>query len=189
MVRKIIFTTLLMLWVIVIEAREIAGIALPEQIVRKMDNAELVLNGAGIRKKFFFDVYLASLYLQARSSDVAEVINVDRPARIEMRILYSEIKKEKFVKGWDDGFSANLSPDGLQAVAERLARFNEMFQTLHEGDLVIMDYLPGSGTALTIKDEEKGVIPGADFYQALLMVWLGDSPINATLKQELLGAK
>jgi hypothetical protein len=147
------------------------------------------LNGAGIRKKFFFDVYLASLYVQQRSSDVADVINVDRPARIEMHILYSEIEKEKFVQGWNDGFSANLSPDKLQTVAEHLDRFNDMFQTLQKGDLVIMDYIPGNGTAVTIKGEEIGVIPGADFYQALLMVWLGDSPISTTLKEELLGVE
>jgi hypothetical protein len=188
MVRKIVFASLFVLWTIMIHAKEIAGITVPEQIVRDIDNAKLILNGAGIRKKFFFDVYLASLYVQQRSSDAAEVISVDRPARIEMQILYSKIEKEKFVQGWNDGFSANLSSEGLQAVAEPLVRFNNMFQTLQKGDQVIMDYIPGNGTVVTIKGEKKGVIPGADFYQALLMVWLGDSPISATLKQELLGA-
>lgn len=188
MVRKIALAALFMIGTMIVQGREIAGVTVPEQIVREADNTTLVLNGAGIRKKFFFDVYLATLYLPQHSRDLTEVTHVDRPARIEMRILYSEIKKEKFVEGWNDGFGANLSQDELQAVGERLERFNNMFQTLRKGDLISLDYVPGEGTAVTIKGEEKGVIPGADFYQALLMVWLGDSPISATLKEELLGS-
>ncbi|MBT3012693.1 MAG: chalcone isomerase family protein [Candidatus Thiodiazotropha sp. (ex Lucina aurantia)] len=188
MMRQIVITCLLMTCMMTIQAREIAGISLPEQIVREADNATLVLNGAGIRKKVFFKIYLASLYLQQSTSDIAEVIDVDRPARVQMQILYSEIEKEKFVEGWNDGFSANLSPEKLQAVGDRLDQFNAMFQTLQKGDLISLDYMPGKGTVVTIKGVEKGVIPGGDFYQALLMVWLGDSPISKSLKQELLGS-
>ncbi|MES9973153.1 MAG: chalcone isomerase family protein, partial [Candidatus Thiodiazotropha sp.] len=64
MMRQIVFTCLFMACMMTIQAREIAGIPLPEQIVREADNAALVLNGAGIRKKVFFKIYLASLYLQ-----------------------------------------------------------------------------------------------------------------------------
>jgi hypothetical protein len=186
--QKIVIATLLTLCTMTIQAREIAGVVLPEQVVREADNATLVLNGAGIRKKFFFDVYLASLYLQQPTSDISEVIDVRKPARIQMQILYAEIEKEKFVKGWNDGFNANLSPDKLQVVGDRLDHFNAMFETLQEGDLISLDYMPDKGTGVTIKGEQKGVIPGGDFYQALLMVWLGDSPISRSLKEELLGS-
>jgi hypothetical protein len=186
--QKIVITCLLMLSVMTIQAREIAGISLPEKIVREADSAELVLNGAGIRKKFFFNIYLASLYLQQSTSDIAEVINVDKPARVQMHILYSEVEEAKFVEGWNNGFSANLSPDELQAVRDRLNQFNTMFETLQEGDLISLDYMPGKGTVVTIKDVEKGVIAGGDFYQALLKVWLGESPISKSLKKDLLGS-
>jgi hypothetical protein len=177
-----------MLCVMTIQARDIAGVSLPEEVVRETDSAKLVLNGAGIRKKFFFKIYLASLYLQQQSSDIAEVLNVDKPARVQMRILYSEVDKEKFVAGWNDGFSANLSPDELQAVRDRLDQFNAMFETLREGDLISLDYMPDKGTVVTIKGVEKGVVAGGDFYQALLKVWLGESPISKSLKKELLGS-
>jgi hypothetical protein len=186
--QKIVITCLLMLCVMTTQAREIAGIPLPEEIVREADSAELVLNGAGIRKKFFFNIYLASLYLQQSTSDITTVINVDKPARVQMHILYSEVEGVKFVEGWNNGFSANLSPDELQAVRDRLDQFNAMFETLQEGDLISLDYMPGKGTVVTIKDVEKGVIAGGDFYQALLKVWLGESPISKSLKQELLGS-
>ncbi|MEW8318736.1 MAG: chalcone isomerase family protein [Candidatus Thiodiazotropha sp.] len=188
MVRVIITVCLFMISMTTSQAREIAGVTLAEQIVREADNVELRLNGAGIRKKLFFKVYLASLYLPQPTSDIAEVTAADRPARVQMHILYSEIEKEKFVKGWNDGFSANLDAARLETVRERLDQFNVMFETLKAGDLINLDYSPGEGTRVTIKEVDKGVIPGGDFYQALLMVWLGDSPISQSLKQQLLGA-
>jgi hypothetical protein len=187
MLKKIVFACLFITCALTSQAREVAGISLPEQIMRDADSVELILNGAGIRKKFFFSIYLASLYLQQPTSDIAEVLDVNRPARIEMRIIYSKIEKEKFVEGWEEGFSANLSAGELEAVHERLNQFNAMFETLVEGDLIDLDYIPGEGVRVTIKGVEKGVVPGGDFYQALLKVWLGDSPISKTLKKELLG--
>ncbi|MEW8505543.1 MAG: chalcone isomerase family protein [Candidatus Thiodiazotropha sp.] len=189
MVRVTVAACLFVISTLVCQAREIAGVTIAEQVVREVDNAELVLNGAGIRKKLFFKIYLASLYLPQTTSEIATVIDVESPARVQMHILYSEIEREKFVEGWNDGFSANLSTEELAAVRERLDQFNAMFTTLKAGDLVSLDYIPGEGTRVVIKEVEKGVIPGGDFYQALLMVWLGDSPISQSLKRELLGGE
>ncbi|MES9991717.1 MAG: chalcone isomerase family protein [Candidatus Thiodiazotropha sp.] len=187
MVKTIVAICLFLVGTLTSQAREIAGVTLAEQVIRETDNVELLLNGAGIRKKFFVKVYLASLYLPETTADVVTVINPDRPARVQMHILHSEIGKDKIVQGWNDGFSANLSAESLEAVRGRLQQFNAMFETLKAGDLVTLDYLPGEGTRVTIKEADKGVIPGGDFYQALLMVWLGDSPISQSLKRELLG--
>ncbi|MCU7947643.1 MAG: chalcone isomerase family protein, partial [Candidatus Thiodiazotropha sp. (ex Cardiolucina cf. quadrata)] len=107
--KKLFVACLFIFCITVSEAREVAGVTLPDQIVRDTDKAELILNGAGVRKKFFFSVYLASLYLQQPSRQVEAVIDVEKPARVQMQILYSKIDKKKFTKGWDDGFSANLS--------------------------------------------------------------------------------
>ncbi|MEL0584905.1 MAG: chalcone isomerase family protein [Candidatus Thiodiazotropha sp. (ex. Lucinoma kazani)] len=187
--KKLFVACLFVFCITVSEAREVAGVTLPDQIVRDTDKAELILNGAGVRKKFFFSVYLASLYLQHPSRQVEAVIDVEKPARVQMQILYSKIDKKKFTKGWDDGFSANLSTEQLQAVRQRLDQFNGMFESLVKGDTIELDYIPGDGTHVTIKGEDKGVVSGGDFYQALLMVWLGESPISQNLKQELLGLK
>ncbi|MCU7905305.1 MAG: chalcone isomerase family protein [Candidatus Thiodiazotropha sp. (ex Epidulcina cf. delphinae)] len=185
--KRAIVACLLMLYLTAGYAREIAGISIPEKVVRDADKAELVLNGAGIRKKFFFSVYLASLYLQQPTTQVEAVIDTGKPARVEMRILYSKIKKEKFIEGWNDGFKANLSPERFRAVRQRLDRFNGMFETLVEGDLIELDYFPDEGTRVTIKGVDKGAIPGGGFYQALLKVWLGESPVGQRLKEDLLG--
>ena len=145
------------------------------------------MNGAGIRKKFFFKIYLASLYLPQRETDPHQILDTDQPRRVQMDMLYSKVDKEKFVEGWNEGFEANQTEAEMKPLRERLDRFNAMFETLLEDDRVIMDYLPGEGTRVIVKGELKGVIPGQDFNRALLKVWLGDSPVTDSLKKALLG--
>ena len=168
-------------------AREVAGVDLPDQINLEAEGTPLVLNGAGIRKKFFFSIYLASLYLPSRTGDAGVILDTDQPSRVQMDMLYSKVEKEKFVQGWNDGFAANHSAEQLAPLKEQVERFNGMFETLHAGDRVLLDYLPAVGTRVTINGSERGVIPGRDFYRALLKIWLGDSPVTKSLKRDLLG--
>jgi len=91
------------------------------------------------------------------------------------------------VNGWNEGFENNLSEADFKQLKPRIDQFNNLFETLHENDVVTMDFIPAKGTVVSIRGVEKGVIPGADFYQALLKVWLGDEPPGESFKQQLLG--
>jgi hypothetical protein len=168
-------------------AKNVAGVDLVESFQRAEDGVTLELNGAGIREKFFFDIYVAALYLQQKSNQQSVILNNQEPARVEMRILYSEVAQEKIIEGWNEGFVANLSKSQLTQLADRLRQFNGWFETLHEGEMIELDYFPDKGTRVKIKGIEKGIIPGADFFQALLSVWLGDKPVTKSLKSSLLG--
>ncbi|MCG8054275.1 MAG: chalcone isomerase family protein [Candidatus Thiodiazotropha endolucinida] len=170
-----------------VTAKEVAGINLVETMQRAEDGVTLELNGAGVREKFFFDIYVAALYLQQKSNQASVILNSEAAARVEMRMLYSEVKQEKFVQGWNDGFSANLGEAQFKQLVERLNQFNGWFETLTEGEMIELDYFPGKGTRVKIKGVEKGVIPGGDFFQALLSVWLGEKPVTKSLKEDLLG--
>jgi len=185
--KKIALILILSLFLTTSQAVEMAGVNLPEEILLPDEQSPLILNGVGIRKKFFFKIYLASLYLKERQSDPLQIIQLDEPKRMQMDMLYSKVEKEKFVEGWNEGFTANNSAEALAPLQARLSRFNDMFETLVEGDRVLLDYLPGTGTRVSIKGIEKGVIPGHDFNQALLKVWLGEVPVTSSLKKALLG--
>lgn len=178
---------LLLLSIQAVQAAEVAGVTLPEQITIPGETQTLYLNGAGIRQKFFFDIYVASLYVTAKDDDPQRLIDADAPKRVQMDVLYRKVERDKFIEGWNEGFEANQSPRELQALHDRLQRFNGFFETLLKGDRVTLDYLPGQGTSVTIKGVEKGVIPGRDFNQALLRVWLGDAPVTDSLKKALTG--
>ncbi|MCF6282601.1 MAG: chalcone isomerase family protein [Candidatus Polarisedimenticolaceae bacterium] len=147
----------------------------------------LTLNGAGIRSKFIFDIYIAALYLPSRTTESEAIIANDHPNRVLMHFLYSEVEKKKLVDGWIEGFNDNTPADQMANLQDRLTTFNSLFETVVEGDQILLDYLPNVGTQVTIKGELKGTIPGHNFNQALLRVWLGPDPVTSSLKDALLG--
>ncbi len=167
------------------QAKDIAGIDLPGQV--QLANTTLTLNGAGIRTKFFFDIYVGALYLPQKTGDASTAIDMPGPKRVLMHFLYKEVEKEKLTDGWNDGFEENLDRDQLKALEPRLAAFNRLFTSVRRGDQITLDYLPETGTRIAINGQTKGTIPGAEFYAALLRVWLGEEPADSDLKEAMLG--
>ena len=58
---------------------------------------------------------------------------------------------------------------------------------MQRGDVISIDYIPETGTEVRNNNEWRGVIPGNDFYRALLKIWLGNEPVSDSLKQGMLG--
>ncbi|UCE90584.1 MAG: chalcone isomerase family protein [Pseudomonadota bacterium] len=166
-------------------ATEVAGVVVPE--TASLDSDQLVLNGAGVRKKFFVKVYVGALFL-TRRQDTVEAVLADKGAkRISMHFLYKEVGRDKMVDGWNDGFRNNLSDAEFGKLQARLEQLNAMTETLRAGDVMRLDYVPGNGTSVWINETEKGTVPGVDFHQALLKVWLGNMPADNGLKKAMLG--
>ncbi|MDH5178397.1 MAG: chalcone isomerase family protein [Gammaproteobacteria bacterium] len=188
MMHKLITLSLLLIPVNV-SALEIVGVEIPEQVTLLDPGNRINLNGAGIRSKFVFNIYIGALYLKTQSSDVDTILNMKGQKRVMMHILYDEVSKEKLINGWNDGFSNNHSSEEFAKLQARLTQFNSLFTTVKKGDVITLDLLPDIGTEVRINEEIKGMIPGNDFYQALLKVWLGDSPADGTLKKAMLGIK
>ncbi len=170
-----------------VQATEIAGIKLVDSVQLEGEAKALMLNGAGVREKFFFDIYVGALYLPSKSQSVSEILAMAGPKRVSMHFLYKEVEKEKLITSWNEGFENNQPADALAKFNDRLTIFNAMFETVHAGDAILLDYIPGTGTSVTINAIRKGVIPGKDFNQALLAVWLGSKPADDDLKQGMLG--
>jgi len=165
-------------------ATEVEGVNVPESV--EVGGSKLLLNGAGVRTKFFFDIYVGALYLARNTRKLEEAIDMDGPRRVAMYILYGEVGKEKLVHGWKEGFMKNQSRKVMIGLKERLDLFNAMFSDVKKGDVILLDYVPGEGTSVTIRGERKGVISGKDFNDALLAVWLGRKPADSDLKDSML---
>lgn len=187
MVREICLALLLLVAVSsTCSATELAGVNVADTMTTD-DGAGLVLNGAGIRKKLFFDIYIAALYLEETMAGPDAILADEGHKRMLMHFLYKEIAPEKLVEAWNEGFEANLDETRLALLQGSIDRFNAMFETVKSGDEVIVDYIPGKGTCVQVKGEVKGVIAGREFNDALLSIWLGDKPVTTKLKSELLG--
>lgn len=167
-------------------AVEIEGFDIPESVV--VSGNTLQLNGAGVRTKFFFDIYIGALFLPAKVNSVAEVLDMPGPKQVSMTFLYSEVDREKLTAAWDEGFENNVSKNELAALKDRLKQFNDLFVTAHKGDVFTFNFLADGATHVVLNGKETGSIAGKDFQRTLLLVWLGDKPADSDLKEGMLDA-
>ncbi len=169
-------------------AAEVAGVKVDERI--KLDSSELVLNGAGLRTKAFFKVYVAGLYLAEKRTSTQEVLALPGAKRVTMRLL-RDLTAKQLVDALELGIRDNSSPGEREALKGRIAELAGIMnaiQSAKEGDLIALDWLPASGTRIVLNGEQRGkLIAGEDFYRALLRIWLGDDPASESLKKAMLG--
>ncbi len=168
-------------------AAEVAGVKFEDSARVADGEPELVLNGAGVRTKFFVKVYAAGLYLAQKADSTDAVLSMPGPKRVRMQFIHSEVSADKIRSGWTDGYKANHSEAEVAAIQGQIDQFNALFPTLKAGDVVDVDYLPERGTAVILNGKTQGIIPGEDFYRATLKIWLGDSPAHSGLKKAMLG--
>jgi hypothetical protein len=183
--RSLFYLSLLLAPLLVHAGMKIGGIELSNSY--KIEEESLVLNGAGIRSKFFVKIYVGAIYLPETTLDSDQILAAAGPKSMQMNMLYKEVEAEKITTGWTEGFRSNLSDIEFRQLEDRLSRFNALFPDLHAGDIVHMDYSPDKGTLLSINNKPLGVIEGEDFVNALLKVWIGDKPADDDLKQGMLG--
>jgi hypothetical protein len=167
-------------------AVEIGGASLPDSLT--VEDRDLVLNGAGLRKKFFVKVYAMGLYLTEKMQDPERIIQADEPMAARMHFIYDGVSSEDLVDAWQEGFENAAGGGDLGALRERVETFNGYFTgEAAEGDVYEFIYLPGEGVLTVLDGEVAGTLPGLDFKQALFRIWLGEEPADATLKQGMLG--
>lgn len=167
-------------------AAEVGGVKLDDKA--SIGAQELVLNGAGVRTRVVFKVYVASLYLPQKATDLASVL-AKSPRRIQLNLLRT-LSADQLVDALNEGLAENNTAAELGAVksqVDQLATIMKSFKEVKERDVVTLDFVDGT-TRIALNGEAKGSISGEPFNQALTKVWLGDKPVQADLKKSLLGA-
>ncbi len=167
-----------------VPAGEVAGVRMPDTIT--VEGKTLKLNGMGLRKKVMFKVYVAGLYVETPTKAPEAIISSDQVKRMDLHILRS-LKASKVTEAIEEGFEKN-SKAQMPALKERLGKFSAMFSDVKEGDQILMTYVPGKGTSVSIRGTEKGTVEGKDFADALFAVWFGANPVQEDLKKALLGS-
>lgn len=169
-----------------LHAAEVAGVNVAESA--RVGSQELVLNGAGVRRKVVFKVYVAALYLPAKNGSAAAIIESPGPRRISLQLL-REVSAETLVTALREGIADNHAPADLMALApqiEQLAALMRAIGTTRTGDTVSLEF-SSAGVAVGFNGQSRGQVAGDAFAKALLRVWLGEKPVDAALKKALLG--
>lgn len=166
---------------------DVAGVPQPEHI--SVLGRSLILNGAGLRRFLFMRVYTAALYLPERQHDSHAILNKDVPRSLQL-ILLRGLSTDQNLDALKAGLIANNTPEELEAIRPDVDRFLGFIRSLHEvtiGTSIRLDYQPGTGTLVSVNNHEVGTVYGAAFNRALMKIWLGEDPVQASLKQALLG--
>jgi len=166
-------------------AADVGGVKLADKAA--VGGQELVLNGAGIRTKAIFKVYVGSLYVPGKAPDLAAVL-AKGPRRIQMNLLRN-VSADDLLDALNDGLKDNNTAAEMAAVKaqqDQLTTIMKAFGEAKEGNVVTLDFFDGA-TAVGFNGAARGTIPGEAFNTALTKIWLGDKPVQADLKKAMLG--
>ncbi len=168
-----------------VHAAEVGGVKLDDKA--SVGGQDLVLNGAGIRTRAIFKVYVGSLYVPAKASTFAGVAE-KAPRRIQLNILRT-LSAEQLVDALSDGIKDNSSPTELAAIkpqVDQMVAIMKAFPEVKEKDVVTLDFVDGA-TKIGLNGAAKGSIAGDAFNRGLTKIWLGDNPVQGDLKRAMLG--
>jgi chalcone isomerase-like protein len=167
-------------------ARDVSGIALADEVT--VEGRTLLLNGAGLRRKLLWDVYVCGLWLEHPSHDARAILEDDGAWLVELHFV-RDVDHEKILDAFRDAFERN-SPGQAERLRPGLVRFHDEVMselTVHRGETIAIAYVPGVGSSLTVPDGRSATYPGKEFADALLRTWIGERPSDRRLEEALLG--
>jgi Chalcone isomerase-like len=153
-------------------AGTLADVTLPDKV--DVGGQTLVLNGLGLRSKFFIKVYVGGLYLPQKEKSPAAILSGDTPRRMVMHFLYS-VKKDQMCDAWNEGLEQNTpkAPADVKKEFQTLCSWMEAIPSGHE---LVLTYVPGTGTTVEVNGKSKGTLPGKPTADAILNTWIGPDP-------------
>ncbi len=154
------------------------------------DDSKLILNGSGIRSKYFVKAYVCGLYLPEKSKNAAEIVNADGSVAVRLHIISKLITRDNMERVVREGFvrSTNGKTTAIQSqIDELMANFQKT--PVNVDDLYDMVYTPGKGLQGYKNGKPWGpiIVCGPEFRHALIGIWLSDDPIDPDLKTKMLG--
>ena len=167
---------------------EVGGVQIADTV--RIGATDVMLNGAGIRTRAIFKVYVGALYLPEKKSVAAEVLVIKGPKRIALHML-RDLSSEQLGGALSDGLAANLTEaEGarFKSQIDELRATMDAVGAAKEKSVVTLDFVPEAGIRIALDGVPKGKpIAGEDFYRALLKIWLGEKPVERSLKAAMLG--
>ena len=164
---------------------ELKGVSVPEEVT--FSGHTMVLNGVGVRTRFFVDAYVAALYLPEASSDPDGILASGSPLDIRVTIISDMVTAERFAESAMDGFVRSTHGD-LGPIRPQVNTMIETFRnSLDVGDVFDLVYNPDAGTEIYRNGELLEIVEGLDFRSAMAGIWLSEDPVQSSLRDQMLG--
>jgi hypothetical protein len=172
-----------------VQAGELEGVQLEDRV--QVDGQALELNGMALRTRMFFKVYVAGLYLQHKATSAERAIESDGAKRIVL-VMMRDATADQFCESVEAGLEANNSEAEIERVKPQTQALFAKIRTVGEARKamrIVLDYSASAGATMLFVDgaPQGEPMPGADFFRALLRIWLGERPVQPEFKRLLLG--
>ena len=158
--------------------------------IADLKGSKIQLNGAGVRYKAVFRVYAAGLYLSRKAGTTEDVLAAPGAKRMTITML-RDIDSTELGKLFARGMEDNMDKSAFSKLIPGVLRMSQIFsdhKKLNAGDTFALDWVPGTGTVVTVRGVQQGEpFKEPDFFNALLRIWLGPNPADWKLKEALLG--
>ena len=162
----------------------IYGEVSPNQLTYQ--NSTMTKNGQGTRIIFFMKVYEGSLYLESKSSNAEEIINMNAPMAIRIDVTSAMVTADAMKKALNEGLEK--STHNTEAISKEIIQLSSSFNSeVGNGDYYEFIFLPELGINVLKNSELIDIIPGIEFKKAFFGIFLSDNPIQKNLKKAMLG--
>lgn len=171
------------------QAVEIEGVKFEPTV--QVGGTPLQLNGAGVRTRAIFKVYAAGLYVPQKANSAPALLAQKGPRRMVISMLRN-VDADSFSGALNDGLRANLTEPQLAGFKSQIEALNANLKAVGEvkkGDVIHFEFTPDAGTRVIVNGQPRGnAIAGEEFFAAVLRIWIGDKPVDGSLKKGLVGA-
>jgi hypothetical protein len=137
-------------------------------------------------------LYVGDLYATKKVSTLDELAAAPGPKRLSMHFL-REMEAGPFGKLLTRGVEDNVSKAEMSKLIPGLIRMSDIFtvnKVLVPGDVITLDWIPGTGMVVTAKGKVQGEpFKEPEFFKAIMSIWLGPVPADWKLKDAMLGVK
>ncbi len=164
-------------------AAELSGVKMPDKL--SVAGEDLVLNGLGLRKIIIIKVYVAGLYVQARTKDAGAILASSTPRAIRLELV-RDVDKGRLTNGFKEGIEKN-GGDKVAAHREHVDEFLACFGDQKKGEVILFADAAEGGVAITIGGKVKRIVGDREFSNLVFAIWLGAKPPSDDLRKGMLG--
>lgn len=168
-------------------AVEVEGVHFDDTVT--LGGATLTVNGTGLREVYIVKTWVAALYTPGPLRSAQALIADPGPRRLAITLL-ADVSIDRVARGILDSLRRNHEPVLLASIDAQIKAFVAALRAIgptQKGDRLTLDLAEG-GTRVSFNGMAVGeVIPGLLFRDALLRAFVGAQPIDADLRQGLLG--
>ena len=163
------FFTLILIFGVFL-ALPIYGADTPDQI--EYQGSTMTKNGQGTRIIFFMKVYEGSLYLETKSANALDIINLDAPMAIRLDVSSQMVTADAMKKALSEGLEKSTG-NNTDSIMKEINQLSSSFDTaVSTGDYYEFIYLPELGTHVLKNSVLVELIKGIDFKKAFFGIFL-----------------